>query len=325
LNSVGINSILTLINPKDKLLSMLSDANPGCLKRPAAVAGKRNFVTILAVLATALFLPRAGGAPAPGPAAPPRFYIITDLEGPAGVSQWNQTRVAGPAQDAAKKLLTEEVNATVSGILDAEPSAAVDVWDGHGSGGLLKNELHSKSRYLRDEKPRQALVPGAYTAVFFVGQHAMAGTPLAPLAHTYSSRTIAYYRLNGCFVGEFGALAALAGSRKIPVVFISGDDKAVMEAQAWIPGIVGVAVKQGRGLESAIHLSHEEACRLLRQRAAEACRNRAAIQPLRLEPPYRLEIRYYEPLKATGDQPGKKQIDSRTIEQEVMDLAELPI
>jgi D-amino peptidase len=259
------------------------------------------------------------------PASGPRFYIVTDLEGPAGVDHWKQTREAGPAQEEAKQWLTGEVNATVSGILDAEPEAVVDVWDGHGAGGLLKEKLHPKARYLRDEKPRKALVAGAYTAVFFVGQHAMAGTPLAPLAHTYSSRTIAYYRLNGFFVGEFGALAALAGSRGIPVVFISGDDKAVLEAQAWVPKIVGVAVKQGRGLESANHLSHEEACHLLRQRAAEACRNRSGIAPVHLEGPYRLEIRYYEPLKSGVDQPGKKQIDSRTIEQEAPDLAELPI
>jgi D-amino peptidase len=161
--------------------------------------------------------------------------------------------------------------------------------------------------------------------VFFVGQHAMAGTPLAPLAHTYSSRTIAYYRLNGVFVGEFGARAALAGSRGIPVIFISGDDKAVLEAQVWVPQIIGVAVKQGQGLESARHLSHEQACRLLREHAAEACRKRTTIAPVRLEPPYRLEVRYYEPIKSSGDQPGRKQIDARTIEQNAADLAELPI
>ena len=276
-------------------------------------------------LASAICLSLGCNAQPVAPVSNPKFYVITDLEGPAGVDHWKQTREAGPAQEKAKELLTDEVNATVSGILDAEPEAVVDVWDGHGSGGLLKEKLHPKARYLREERPRRVLVPGAYDAVFFVGQHAMAGTPMAPLAHTYSSRTIAYYRLNGLFVGEIGALVALAGSRGIPVVFIAGDDKAVLEAQAWVPGIVGVAVKQGRGLESAIHLSHEEACRLLRQRAAEACRNRAAIAPVRLEPPYRLEIRYYEPVKSITDQPGKKQIDSRTIQQEATDLAELPI
>lgn len=278
---------------------------------------------LLAGLASIIVLSLAGAAQAAAPTGP-RFYIITDLEGPAGVDHWKQTREAGSAQEEAKKLLTGEVNATVSGILDVEPQAVVDVWDGHGSGGLVKEKLHPKARYLRDENPRKALKAGAYDAVLFVGQHAMSGTPLAPLAHTYSSKTIAYFRLNGFFVGEFGARAALAGSRGIPVIFISGDDKAVLEAQAWVPNIVGAVVKQGRGVESAISLSHEEACRLLRQRAAEACRNRATIAPVHLEGPYRLEIRYYSPVKP-ADQPGKVQIDSRTIQQEAADLAELPI
>lgn len=274
-----------------------------------------------ALIAVALFI--AHGIAAAD--SSPRFYIITDLEGPAGVDRWTQTRVAGPEQEAARQLLTEEINATVDGILSAEPSALVDVWDGHGSGGIIKAALHPQARYLREENPRKALKPGAYAAVFFVGQHAMAGTPRAPLAHTYSSRTIAYYRLNGVFVGEFGARAALAGSRGIPTIFVAGDDKAVAEAQTWIPEIVGVAVKQGRGLESALHLPHAEACQLLRQRAAEACQKRTTIPPLKLDPPFRLEIRYIEPIKPVKDMPGKTQVDSRTIVQESTDLADLSI
>jgi D-amino peptidase len=153
----------------------------------------------------------------------------------------------------------------------------------------------------------------------------MAGTPNAPLAHTYSSKTIAYFRLNGNFVGEFGARAALAGSRGIPVIFIAGDDKAVLEARAWVPNIVGVAVKQGRGIEAAEHLSHEEACRQLRKGAAVGCRKRSTIAPVKLEPPYHFEVRYYEPLKSSTTQPNRRQIDSRTIQQEAQDLTELPI
>jgi len=282
----------------------------------------RGVFSVVLAVASLLW---SGGCASSGNAVGPRFYIVTDLEGPAGVDHWIQTREPGTAQEDAKKLLTGEVNATVSGIFDAEPRAVVDVWDGHGPGGILKEKLHPKARYLRDERPRKALVSGAYDGVFFVGQHAMAGTPLAPLAHTYSSRTIAYYRLNGFFVGEIGSLVALAGSRGIPVIFIAGDDKAVLEARAWVPNVIGAATKQGQGIESAKHLSHEEACRLLRQRAAEACRNRTAIAPVHLEGPYRLEIRYYEPIKSTADQPGKKQIDSLTIVQEASDLAELPI
>ncbi len=254
-----------------------------------------------------------------------RIYVITDLEGPAGVEHWEQTRVQGPAKSEAMSWLTEEVNAAVDGILDAAPGAIMDVWDGHGNGGILKDKLHPNARYLKEEEPRKALIEGAYSAVFFVGQHAMAGTPFSPLAHTYSSRSIAYYRLNGILLGEFGARTALAGSRGIPVLFVSGDDKAVLEARMWIPGITGVAVKQGRGIERAEHLSHEEACLRIRKGAAEACEHRAEIQPLRMDPPYRLEIRYYEPIQTGPQGTGKKVLDSRTIEIESLDLAKLPI
>ncbi len=285
-----------------------------------------SFIAGIALLVT-LGISAAMAADSPPSATAPsaRFLMITDLEGCAGVNHWIQTREPGPAQDQARELLTDEVNATVSGIFDAEPTAIIDVWDGHGPGGLVKDKVHPKARYLREERPRKTLTPGSYTAIFFVGQHAMAGTALAPLAHTYSSRKIAYYRLNGYFVGEFGALTLLAGSRGIPVIFISGDNKTVLEARSWVPQITGVAVKQGQGVEAAKHLSHDEACRQLRQRAAEACRNRAAIQPVSLPPPYRLEIRYYDPIPAGAEQPGRKQIDSRTVELEATDLAELPI
>lgn len=97
-----------------------------------------------------------------------------------------------------------------------------------------------------------------FDALFFVGQHAMAGTEAAPLCHTYSSKTIEYYKINGVFVGEFGARAIMAGTMNVPTVFIAGDDKAVAEAEALVPGIFGAAVKQGLGRELAIHLAQRQ-------------------------------------------------------------------
>lgn len=127
-------------------------------------------------------------------------------------------------------------------------------------------------------------------ALYFVGQHAMAGTAEAPLCHTYSSLAVAEYRLNGRPVGEFGCRAALAGELGIPTVFLSGDDKAVAEALALVPDLVGVAAKEGLGIEAAVHLSHPESCRRLRAGASEAARRAPAVPPLRLPPPYALRI-----------------------------------
>src|SRR5262249_24450893 len=130
-----------------------------------------------------------------------KLFILTDLEGVAGAERWDQTYEDGPYRPQTMKLLAKEVNAAVEAILECEPAAKIEVLDGHGPGGLYREDLHPRARYLRGGRPH-ATLDTSYDALLFVGQHAMAGTFHAPLAHTYSSRSIAYYRLNGAFVGE---------------------------------------------------------------------------------------------------------------------------
>ena len=220
-----------------------------------------------------------------------RHFLITDLEGPAGVDSWAQTREGeGPAKTAAMRLLTAEVNAVLEGILAADPGGEVTVWDGHGTGGILAAELDPRARFLARPAPlRESLAAGA-DALYFVGQHAMAGTPGAPLCHTYSSRTVAEYRLNGRPAGEFACRAALAGELGVPTVFLAGDDRAVAEARALVPSIVGAITKIGRGVEAADHLGHEQSCAVVRAGAEQAAGLARQIAPLRLGPPYTLRV-----------------------------------
>ena len=220
-----------------------------------------------------------------------RHFLITDLEGPAGVDSWSQTREGeGPAKTAAMRLLTAEVNAVLEGILAADPAGEVTVWDGHGTGGILAAKLDPRARFLARPAPlRESLAAGA-DALYFVGQHAMAGTPGAPLCHTYSSRTVAEYRLNGVPAGEFSCRAALAGEMGVPTVFLGGDDRAVEEARAVVPAIVGVATKAGLGIQAAGHLRPEESCARLRTGAAAAAAWVDRIPPYRPPAPYALRI-----------------------------------
>jgi D-amino peptidase len=213
------------------------------------------------------------------------------------------------------RLLTAEVNAAVDGILEAAPAAQVVVWDGHGNGGLDVERLHPGALLI----PRGPISPPyfldeGFDALYFVGQHAMAGTPNAPLSHTYSSKSIEYYKLNSIPMGEFGCRAALAGSFGVPTIFISGDDKAVAEARALIPGIYGAAVKQGRGIEIAIHLSPQQAHELIRQAASEATRHWGDVPPLVLDPPYVQEIRVLRNVDVSSYQRRTdiEQVDDRT-------------
>ena len=246
-----------------------------------------------------------------------KIHIITDLEGPAMVTNFTQTRDTTPESKAiSMALLTGEVNACVDGILDFDPQAEVIVWDGHGSGGINLLDFHPKAKFLPccHVPPRYGLGE-TYDALFFVGQHAMAGTPNAPLCHTYSSKTIEYYKINGVPHGEFGCRAIMVGQLGIPTVFLSGDDKAVEEAQALVPGLHGAVVKWGLGRECALSLSPKAAQELIRETAARACADIGNIPPVNVPPPYEHEIRVYEDVSVEGylARPNAQQLDERTV------------
>jgi D-amino peptidase len=256
-------------------------------------------------------------------AQPLKIHVITDLEGAAMVFRFDQTRMAEatPAKLEAMRLLTGEVNACIDGILDVDPDADVVVWDGHGSGGIVYELVHERARLLpHRHTPAPYGLDETFDALFFVGQHAMAGTPAAPLAHTYSSLTVEYYKLNGRPIGEFGMRAYMAGTLfGVPTVFLSGDDKAVAEARALVPALVGVATKEGLGLESALSLAPGRARRLIREgaaRAAELARDRR-IPPVKLAPPYEWEVRVKEgqeqALSGYLKRDGARQLDERTV------------
>jgi D-amino peptidase len=231
-----------------------------------------------------------------------KIYVMTDLEGVACVSQWSQVNFPDNVNKAAAmKLLTGEVNAAARGIFRRYPDAAVHVADGHGLLGMDCADLDPRLKYFCGRSPNRFMgLDRSYDAMFYVGQHAMAGTPGAPLCHTYDSSTVEHYSLNGRRVGEFGCRAFLAGSIGVPVVFLSGDDKACREARRLVPSIITATVKQGLGSarEWSLSLSPSASQHLIEKAAEEAAVRIPSIRPLRLKGPYLLEIRFKPRIRA---------------------------
>lgn len=255
-----------------------------------------------------------------------QYKIMTDLEGPAGVERFSQTRDE-PFTVVSMRLLTREVNAAIAGILDADPQAVIHVVDGHGSGGINEKDMDARAKYIRYGGPVSTDPWPCYDAYMYIGQHAMAGTPNAPLCHTGSSKRVIYKRLNGVYVGEFGSSAARAGYYGVPTIFLSGDDKAAAEAITLIPGIFTVTTKWGEGWQKARHLSSEESCRQIRQVIAQACLHRHRVRPLRFDPPYSYEVRTIQPISVPQKlHPGVRadQIDAYTILYRADDMSILP-
>lgn len=258
-----------------------------------------------------------------------KFLILTDLEGVAGTDSFSQTRTDDTetqGKGPSMKQLARETNACAAGIRAVYPDAEVDVIDGHGSGGLFPEDLQGCQCLPRDSvfKVLRSEAAQAYSAMLFVGQHAMAGTIDAPLCHTFSSKTVLYYRLNGVFIGEFGVSALLVGRYGVPTIFLSGDDKAAMEAKMFIPQIETVMTKYGTGIESAEHKDADAVCREIAVGAERAVRRMKKIPPYtRFQPPYELERRYYEPFPEAfrKNHPQGEFIDERTYRCVADDLA----
>jgi D-amino peptidase len=248
-----------------------------------------------------------------------RIMIHTDLEGAAMVFTFAQCGVDAPVDPQARRFLTAEVNACVDGILDAAPDATVVVRDGHGAGGIDAASLSDRAELISGKGKGGLGLDASCAALFFVGQHAMAGTAGAHLPHTYSSREIEYYKLNGRPVGEFHMHAYLAGTvHGVPAAFLSGDEQAAAEARSLVPELVGVAVKEGLGREAARSLSAARARELIRAGAAEAVRRvkSGRIKPARIAPPYELEIRAMAGQEQVLEgflRHGAERLDERTV------------
>ncbi|WP_440009690.1 M55 family metallopeptidase [Halomicrococcus sp. SG-WS-1] len=247
-----------------------------------------------------------------------RFFVVTDIEGVAGIDSFDRTRTRDEAQKApAMDQLAREVDACIAGVRDVYPDAEVTVWDGHGSGGLREDDVQDATYVAGDSRPYFDL--SEYDGQLFVGQHAMAGTVAAPLRHTYSSRSVESYRLNGTFVGEFGCRALVAGYQDVPTVFLSGDDKACHEAKMFVPEIETVAVKRGTGEESAVHRDPDDACAAVRDGTARAVERLDDVPPYTgLEPPYELDVRHYDPVPPgegwwDEDADHVERVDDRTV------------
>ena len=257
--------------------------------------------------------------------------MMTDLEGVAGVVSFeSQAYADGQYYEAAKKLLTYEINATVDGLLQAGATEII-VIDGHGPGAISFEDLHPEAklihgRPLAPQKVRDELYKDADAAIM-IGQHSMAGTQNGNMNHTQNSRTVEYYKLNGKMIGEIAQFALYMGALNIPMIFLSGDDAACKEAEELIPGIVTATVKTGLSRNSAMSLSKEKSHELIREKSFEALQNfqKTPLAPLSWQGPFILGKRFFQTdvADSVASQEGVKRIDSQTVQSKSDNICDI--
>jgi D-amino peptidase len=207
------------------------------------------------------------------------------MEGATGVT-WPADVEPGTEQwQRCRRMFTSDVNASIAGFVAG------------GADDVLVNEAHATMRNLLLEKldPRAVLLTGrhkelsmiegiqdeAVHAVAYLGYHAPAGAE-GVLAHTYLANSITSVRVNGQTASEGWLNTQVAAEYGVPVVLVTGDDRACADAASYAPAAVTVAVKQCVSRYAAICQPPEQTAEAITAAAVRACklaRPRAPASP----------------------------------------------
>lgn len=286
----------------------------------------------LALVSISLILAFACGAVA-APAAPAqspkglKVFISVDMEGVSGVVNWDDVTVGGTDYGLFRRFMTEEANAAVAGALEAGATEIV-VRDAHDTGrNILPDLLRPEARLLRDWSygPLSMMegIDKTFDAVIFIGYHARASTPDAVLKHTMTTK-LTDVIINGKKMPEAGINGLMAGHFGVPVVLLSGDKAIAGQARELFGEIETVVVKEGIGT-AELGLHPRKVQEMIKERTAAALRRLKDFKPLKIGPPYTLDVVFADEAGAQKASwiPGAVRKDAHTVSFAATDVMEL--
>jgi D-amino peptidase len=222
-----------------------------------------------------------------------KIFMVTDMEGVSGIfdTELQCVPYKSPRWEESRKLLTGEINAAVEGLFEGGATEVV-VLDGHSSGqNLSVSDIHPRVRLLTGGAVSPTLeLDTSYSALIFVGQHALAGAEKGILGHSYDSQNIQNIWVNERPTGEIGAIVMLAGGFGIPVVMLAGDTAACKELRQLVPQAECAEVKSGVSRTAGFMLSHPASCSLIREKARRGLERLAECKPYRVVGPVQVKV-----------------------------------
>lgn len=218
-------------------------------------------------------------------------FILTDLEGIAGVTDIDYMDRQGEKYRDARRYLTESLNRTAEICRDC---GAENIWylDGHGGGGNVYAEEVVGTCVGVDLAGWQKLIrEGQIDCQIEIGGHARAGTAGGFLDHTLNSKQFFSYKVNGIEASELYLHAAFLGFYDVPIVFFSGDDVACNLAYEAVPGICCAPIKSAK--QRNVCVMRENADEIFEDMLRRALAHYDKVAPLKISSPVEPELTYY--------------------------------
>jgi D-amino peptidase len=224
-----------------------------------------------------------------------KLFLSTDFEGTSGIVAWEQIIEGNPEYEQGRRLLTDEVNAVVTGAAEGGASEFVVNDSHHYMRNLHPQDLAGNATLITGRHKPLYMMEGldaSFAGICFVSYHGSIGAEHAVLSHTYNPGAIWEVRINGEVVGESGINALVAAHYSVPIIFVSGDAVTAQEAQGIAPNAEKVVVKQSLGRFAASNLHPKVACEMLKEGATRAVRNIHMMQPPQFKQPVSLDITF---------------------------------
>lgn len=222
-----------------------------------------------------------------------RYMVRCDMEGIGGIVSDTQAEPGGKEYAFGQRAFMSELLALCDG-LRAGGADEVVIYDEHYYGrNIALDQLPGHVNAICGKPPYRTDWAGgldhSFAGLILLGFHSKAGTPGGLLAHSYEP-DIRDIHLNGVSVGEIGLEAAVAGDWGVPVALMIGDSAGAAEAEALLPGLPTVVVKESLSETGALCYAEYVVAERVRKAAERIARAAPKVAPWRVRPPVRLEV-----------------------------------
>ncbi|MBW1596031.1 M55 family metallopeptidase [Streptomyces sp. JJ38] len=245
-----------------------------------------------------------------------KILVSADMEGATGVT-WPDDVLPGHAQwERHRPMFTGDVNAAVAGFFDGGADDVL-VNEAHWTmRNLLLDQLDERARMLTGRHKELSMVEGVQRGdvdgVAFVGYHAAAGAE-GVLAHTYLANSVTGVWVDGTRASEGLLNALVCAEFGVPVVLVTGDDKACEDAKVYAPRACTAAVKEYVSRYAAVCLPPARSAAAIRAAAREAAALAVRQPPVVTEHEVILEFDAEHLAGAATVVPGVRQTGERRV------------